>query len=155
MKPSPWIVDRATGVNFALAGLLLVVAYHSALKVTGSFTQENIETDKAKRVAAQALRENENAMLLLSTGRSYSNFVIYLGFDQALHRRTLLCDGEAILAEGRDTIVFIDKRLSTWLTNTYGEANCNAELMALSQSRGDTVLIDNERIFLSVPAESR
>ena len=141
----------ALAARAVAVGLLLLIACQSGMKVAGSFSPAVIHVDRAKRLAVQALRENEQAVLLLSTDRSHGNFALYTGFDPELRRRTRLCSAGAMQAEDRAAIVFIDRRLSAWLASAYGQPHCNDELLRLSRARGNRALMDDADVFLSLP----
>ena len=132
------------------AALLLTVAYQNAQKPVAGFQAGIPREEKVRRLAAQELAANDRAALILSTERSHQHFPLYLRFDPALLGRMHLCDTAPILEDGRDAILFIDKRLSAYLARTYGWPNCNEELLALAREQGLETLIDDRRFHLSL-----
>ena len=132
------------------AALLLTLAYQNAREPLHALKADLPRAEKIKRLAAQELAANDRAALVLSTERSHKHFPLYLGFDPALLGRTHVCDPAPILEDGRDAIVYIDKRLSAYLARAYGWPNCNEELLALARARGLETLIDDRSFHLSL-----
>ena len=133
------------------AVLALAIAHHSALKLKGSIHPAALAIEEARQTAMRGLVENDNATLTLSTGRNHHSFLLYAGFDKALHARIRLCDTAPIRANDGNAIVFIDKKQSAFVTGVRGEPNCDAELIQLTKAAGHVAMIDDERIYLSFP----
>ena len=144
-------LSRAYGiaVRALAAACMLLIACHSALKVSRIYDSPEYATDQARRAAMRGLIENPRAELILSTGREHYNFIFYVNFDRSLYARVHRCDTGPITAPDKDAIVVIDKPLSAFLRSAYGERHCNKELMALMKAHGAEPLIDNRRLYLS------
>ena len=145
-NPPRWATVALRG---AAVALLLTLAYQNLQKPVGALRAGIPRVEEIRRLVAQQLSANDSAALILSTQRSYQNFPLYLRFDPALLERMHLCDTAPILEDGRDAIVYIDKRLSAYLARTYQWSNCNEELMRSAKARGLEALVDDRRFYLS------
>ena len=135
-----WL-KRCTALAVALP-LLWGLAQPHARQLPSALGSKLPGKETYRRLAMQRLKANDQALLVVSAGRSWEGFKIYTGFDAALYSRIRQCDLAAIERGGRDLILYINKPLSAWVHRTYGDPHCNAELRQLAEARGFTVLRD-------------
>lgn len=132
--------------------LLLATAYPGASKLFNMGSNPRLPSgEEARRMAMQALRENDQALLLVADDRSYEYLILYARFDPALYSRVRHCEA-APAPSGADagnvSAIYVDKPLGDFLHRAYGRRHCSDELLALAAAHGFETLVARGGIYL-------
>ncbi|MDU8946134.1 glycosyltransferase family 39 protein [Ovoidimarina sediminis] len=142
-------MNRA-GSNIMLGCLLFFAVHQTAVPIAlEAYYRIKSNLNSARHFISDQMLKDPNLILVLSEPRTASRMNIYFQYEDVDEDRFVVCPASKEFEGISRPIVFIDREISSFLRDSYGEKECSLELESLTREVGLSILFDTSRVFLA------